>query len=368
MYINKTMPNVTLVIPALDPDERFIPVIKDATAHGFHDIIVINDGSHAEYMPNFPTEEEFPEVKVLTHEKNRGKGAALKTAFAYFLENRPDSDGVITADSDGQHTTEDMLACVEAMYDGERAVILGCRDFDDPNVPPKSKFGNKCTKTAFSVFCGIKISDTQTGLRVIPREYVEKIMSAPGDRYEYETNMLFLIDTDQIPRREIKIHTVYFDKNSASHFRPVVDSLRIYGLILRFAASSIMSSVLDLLLHAILLAFVFTGGGSLAEFAATAGARVVSSFANFMLNKRLVFHSRANFLRTLFRYVCLAVPIMLASWLCVYYISKLLDVEDAVLRTLIKLPVDLMLYFINFRIQRRWVFAENKPAAEGAGQ
>ncbi|MCD7787562.1 MAG: bifunctional glycosyltransferase family 2/GtrA family protein [Firmicutes bacterium] len=361
------MINITLIIPALDPDERLIPVVEDAVAHGIADIIIVNDGSRAEFIKNFPKESDFPKVKILTHEKNRGKGAALKTAFSYFLENRPESEGVVTADSDGQHTTEDILLCAEEMTRGERAVILGCRDFDDPSVPPKSKFGNKCTRAAFSVFCGIKISDTQTGLRVIPREYVAELMEARGDRYEYETNMLFMIDTNRIPRREVKIHTVYFDRNSASHFRPIADSIKIYGLILRFAASSIASSVLDLLLHVLFLALVFTGTGSLSEFAATACARVISSFANFTLNKRVVFHSRLNFGKTLFRYVCLAIPVMIASWLCVYLISKELDVHSPVLRTLVKLPVDLVLYFINFRIQRRWVFAEERQPAKRDG-
>ncbi len=348
--------NVTLVIPSLDPDEKLVSTVNDAIAAGFGDVILIDDGSHDENKKYFRELASLSEVTLLTHEVNLGKGAALKTAFAYFLENRPDSVGVVTADGDGQHRTVDIVACAHAMTEGDPAVVLGCRDFSLPHVPPKSRFGNKTTSLVFRLFCGMRISDTQTGLRAIPREFVPKMLEVKGTRYEYETNMLLMMGSDNIPYKEVKIETVYYDNNEKSHFRPIRDSIRVYGLIIKYAASSIMSSGVDLLAFYLLTALLFGGSTRLHVFAATALARVISVVFNFSLNKKLVFESNGRIGRTFFRYVCLAVPIMLSSWLLVFLLTDLLTIDSAILRTLIKMPVDVLLFLISFRVQKKWVF------------
>ncbi len=352
--------NVTLVIPSLDPDEKFSSTVKDAVAAGFNDIILIDDGSHDENKKYFAELALLPEVTLLTHEVNLGKGAALKTAFTYFSRERAESAGVITADGDGQHRTVDIVACAKAMQDAEEsgmpAVVLGCRDFSLPHVPKKSRFGNRTTSLVFRLFCGMSISDTQTGLRAIPREYIPQMLEVKGSRYEYETNMLLMMGSDNIPYKEVKIETVYYDNNEKSHFRPIRDSIRVYGLILKYAASSLFSSVVDLLMFFLLSQFVFRADTTTSVFFATALARVVSVIINFAMNKKLVFDNDGNVGKTFFRYVCLAVPIMLVSGLAVYFISNVLMVESAFIKTLIKLPVDTLLFLISFRVQKKWVF------------
>ena len=353
--------NFTLIIPSLDPDEKLTLTVNAAIAAGMDDIILIDDGSSLENRHYFSElEAAHPEVTLLTHEKNLGKGAALKTAFHYFLENRQDRDGVVTADGDGQHRMEDIIACAREMICGERAVVLGCRDFELKNVPSKSRFGNKCTSLVFRLFFGMRLSDTQTGLRAIPAEYIRTIMEAAGARYEYETNMLLLMGQRHIPYREVKIETVYYDDNRASHFRPIRDSLRVYGLILKYAANSLVSSGVDLLMFYLLGQFLFTGDGRLEVLLSTVGARVVSSAANFFINRKLVFSSHSGIFRTFVRYVSLAVPVMLASWLTVYGLSRITGEGMGHFgRTLLKIPVDTVLFLISFRVQRNWVFAEN---------
>ena len=349
-----------LVVPSLDPDDKLAGVVHSALDAGIDEIVLVDDGSRPEKHAIFTGLAALPGVTLLTHPQNRGKGAALKTAFDWILQNRPACGGVVTADGDGQHCTEDILACGQAMHQGEAAVILGCRDFSLAHVPPKSRYGNRLTSLVFRLFCGMRISDTQTGLRGIPREYLPLLRTAKGDRYEYETNMLLLMGEKGVPYREIKIETLYFDENSGSHFRPVRDSLRVYGLILKYVASSLASSLLDILLFFLFSQFVFTGGGRTDVFLCTALARVLSATANFALNRRVVFDSRAGVGRTLVRYVCLAVPVMLSSWLCVYFVSSVLRIGSGALRTLVKIPVDVFLFLLSFRIQRRWVFADNK--------
>ena len=356
--------NITLIIPSFEPDEKLAFTVTSAIAAGIDDIILVDDGSSQKVRHYFTElETAHPEVTLLTHERNLGKGAALKTAFTYFLENRQGRDGVVTADGDGQHRMEDIIACAQEMTNGERAVILGCRDFELENVPPKSRFGNKSTSLVFRLFFGMKLSDTQTGLRAIPAQYLGAMMEAGGARYEYETNMLLLMGQQHIPYREVRIETVYFDENKASHFRPIRDSLRVYGLILKYAANSLASAGVDLLVFYLLGQFVFTGGDRLAVLYSTMGARVVSSVVNFLINRRFVFTSRVGMAKTFLRYVCLAVPVMLTSWLTVYALSKLAGAGvDHMGRTLVKIPVDTVLFLISFRTQRNWVFAEKRKS------
>ena len=223
----------TLIIPSLDPDEKLAETVKKAAEAGIDDIILVDDGSSPECRKRFRELEALPGVTVLTHSVNKGKGAALKTAFSYFLENRKGRSGVVTADGDGQHRTEDIIACADAMQSGGHAIVLGCRDFSLPDVPKRSRFGNTLTSRVFRVFCGMNISDTQTGLRAIPTEYLPDVIEAEGSRYEYETHMLLLMGKRKIPFREVTIETVYIDANASSHFRPVRDSLRVYGIIFK---------------------------------------------------------------------------------------------------------------------------------------
>ena len=354
----------TLIIPSLDPDEKFTATVRGALEAGIDDVILVDDGSSEDHRRYFDELASLPHVTVLTHEVNMGKGAALKTAFAYFLKNRQDRVGVVTADGDGQHKTDDIIACAEQMTEGEHAIVLGCRDFTLPDVPQKSRFGNMLTSGVFRFLCGMRISDTQTGLRAIPAEYLRAIMEAKGTRYEYETNMLLLMNMRRIPYREVKISTVYIDENASSHFRPIRDSLRVYGIILKYIGSSVFSSVIDVIMFHILGVLIVSGGGAvwLETFLQTAGARVVSSTVNFAVNRRVVFGGKGDVKRAYARYAVLAVSLMLLSWAFVSLILSLLGLADTspTVRTLIKIPVDIVLFLFSFRIQQKWVFAERK--------
>lgn len=350
--------NFTLVIPSLDPDEHLTATVGAAIEAGIQDIILVDDGSRPECRHYFTELARRPEVTLLTHEINQGKGAALKTAFTWFLAHRPDRAGVVTADSDGQHTVADILACGKELDRADPAVILGCRDFSRKDVPSRSRIGNRLTSLVFRLLFGMNLSDTQTGLRAIPTQYIEPLMAAKGTRYEFETNMLLLIGSLKIPSREITIQTIYIEQNQSSHFRPIRDSLRVYGLIIKYAAASLLSCGLDVFLFFLFGLILFPGSGRLDVFLNTALARVLSAAANFSMNRSLVFESRTGISRTFLRYICLAVPIMLASWLLVYLLSHVLSIQSALLRTVIKVPVDTVLFLISFRVQRLWVFRE----------
>ena len=169
---------VSIILPSLNPSEKFDRVVDGLIEAGFTDIVIVDDGSRAEKKEHFARAAEHPECTVLTHEVNRGKGAGLKTAFAWLIENRPDSAGAITIDGDGQHLTKDILRCAEAMTE-DGTIVMGCRDFTLDHVPPRSRMGNRFTSAVFRLFCGIRLSDTQTGLRAIPAALFPQ-MHRPG--------------------------------------------------------------------------------------------------------------------------------------------------------------------------------------------
>lgn len=348
---------VTVIVPSYDPDEKLGSVIRDLEDSGFDDIILVNDGSHENCLKYFPSPADHPALTLLTHEVNRGKGAALKTAFEWFLKNRPGREGVVTADGDAQHRVCDILGCAEDMLaSGE--LVLGVRDFSRPDVPPRSRMGNRITSTVFLVLCGLRVSDTQTGLRAFPAATLPDLCRVSGDRYEYETNMLLALKGFGIKYRERKIETVYIEENQTSHFRPVRDSLRIYALILKFLLSSGAATIIDLLLFYLLYKFLPLTGFKVAwlTLEATVAARICSSLVNFAINRGVVFKSDGNIWLSLLKYYAVAIPIMLCSAGGVTLIGYLLGANAPIGRTIFKMIVDTLLYFVGFRLQREWVF------------
>ena len=358
--------NISVVLPSLDPDDKLIAVIDGLLNAGFTDIILVNDGSKQENLHYFQTAATHPEVTLLHHEFNRGKGAALKTAFTWFLENRPGFAGVVTVDGDNQHHPDDTKACSEQMMRSNK-VVLGCRDFTLPHVPPRSRMGNNITCGVFKIMVGMTISDTQTGLRAIPTDVLKTFNEVKGDRFEYETNMLLAMKEQGIDFEEVKIRTVYIEENKSSHFRAVRDSWRIYKLILahffRYTLSSLASALVDEGLFT-LLSFLLRNSltGFMLTAIPTAAARVVSSLLNFFLNKKVVFRSNVSTAKTMLRYYLLAVPQFLAQLGLTYGTYQLFGIGSGqtILRAVIYAIVMVVLYFASFMIQQRWVFAARK--------
>lgn len=346
--------DITVIIPSLNPDEKLNEVVKNLEKEGFDDIIIIDDGSDEAHKGNFPSVKEHPSCTILTHETNKGKGAALKTAFSYFLDNRPDRAGVVTADGDNQHRAYDIAACAREMIES-KAVIIGARDFASNDVPFHNKAGNKITSGIFKLLFGMKISDTQTGLRAIPREYLDELLKVSGDRYEYETNALIIMKPAKIPYAEVPIETVYINKNETSHFRPVRDSIRIYGMILKFLFSSISSFAIDII--AFNLAFLLLKPTGIKEYTAISFviARLISSSYNFIVNKKLVFNSKGNIMKKILRYIILAAFVLVVSAGVVQLFAYVVT-DNQLIINIIKILVDMIMFILSFRIQKGWVF------------
>ncbi len=361
---------ISVVLPSLDPDEKLSTVIDGLLDVGFTDIILVNDGSRPENLHYFSQAELHPEVHLLHHAVNRGKGAALKTAFSWFLENRPDGLGVVTVDGDNQHHPDDTRACaLEMARTGH--VILGVRDFSLPQVPRRSRMGNRITSAVLRIFYGMHLRDTQTGLRAIPTGALRTLCQVGGDRFEYETNMLLSLKDHAIAYGELPIRTVYIEENRSSHFHAIRDSWRIYKLIFsrffRYLLASLGCAVLDDALFALLSGLLHPVlDGLLLTAIPTFAARAVSSLTNFFLNQRLVFRSRGNTGKALLRYYLLVIPVLLLQTGSCYAIFTLFRIPESRtgLRALIYAIVMVVFFLVNHVLQQRWVFAAKSTESD----
>lgn len=347
---------IPVIIPSYEPDEKLITLLHALREVGICHVIVVDDGSGEAYARFFERAAAVENCIVLYHAVNLGKGRALKTAFNYCLREFRRAPGCVTADSDGQHTPTDILACMQALCGHPESLVLGCRNFDGPEVPARSSFGNKCTRQVFRYLLGLSVSDTQTGLRAIPASFMGRLMQVKGERFEYETNMLIETKDLGIPIVEVPVETVYIEENKTSHFNPIRDSLRIYLVFGKFLFSSLSSSVLDLLLFHIFCVLLQQGQGILAGIpyivAATVGARVISAVYNFLINYRVVFKSRAGVAVTIGKYALLAVCQMACSAFLVNTLYGLIGGAEVG----VKMPVDILLFFISFAVQREFVY------------
>ncbi|MCR5179052.1 MAG: glycosyltransferase family 2 protein, partial [Lachnospiraceae bacterium] len=212
---------VPVIIPAYEPDEKLAGLIKELKDNISSPVIVVDDGSDPALFGSIFEEVRSLGVMVLTHAVNMGKGRALKTAFNYCLNEYTDLAGVVTADSDGQHSVDDIKAVSEALLEEKNSLIIGARDFSKSGVPAKSFLGNRITSRVMKILIGISVSDTQTGLRGIPADFMRTLLTEKGERYEFETNMLIASKDHGVPIREVAIETIYIDGNKSSHFNPV---------------------------------------------------------------------------------------------------------------------------------------------------
>lgn len=349
--------NVIPLIPSLNPDEKLVKYVNELIKVGFKKIIIVNDGSSSKYDSIFNKLEEKKECDVLKHAINQGKGRALKTGFHHYLNNyRDDYVGVVTADSDGQHHAKDTLNVANTLIEDSSKLVLGTRNFNGKDVPLRSSFGNKTTTLIFKLLYGKWINDTQTGLRGIGNSFIEDCLRFSGERFDYEINMLIGAVRNNVDILEVIIDTIYIEDNKSSHFNPIKDSIRIYKVILgeffRFTFSGLFSSLVDILLFHLFVKTKLLNNATSMIFLATLCARVISSLVNYNLNKSVVFNCDNKSKNLIIKYYALCIVQMSLSALGV----SLLFSTGLLSETICKIIVDLILFFISYNIQRKFIF------------
>ncbi|MEZ7891943.1 MAG: bifunctional glycosyltransferase family 2/GtrA family protein [Candidatus Wallbacteria bacterium] len=343
---------IVLLIPALDPDEKFISIIGNLKNNGFNNIVIVDDGSDEYHKDIFRRISDENLAHVLTHAVNLGKGRALKTGINHILNVFPDCRGVITADSDGQHKPDDIKRVAQDFLEHPESLILGSRSFSmgDKNIPFRSKFGNLLTIKIFGFLSGIKISDTQTGLRAIPKSFMKILLNVQGERFDFEMYMLMECRRLLVPIREVFIETIYIAENKSSHFNPLIDSIKIYYIFLKYIFSSLLTTIIDFIVFYMITTLGV--GIGIAMF----WARVVASLANFTINRSAVFESKNKIYQDLIKYYGLVV----VSGITSYLLIMLMKNHMALSTICSKIIAESFLFLINYSLQNNYVFKNTK--------
>ena len=275
---------LTVLIPAYRPSDSLLDVVRALVEKSLPHIVVVDDGSGPDFRDLFARVAELPGVELVRHAINLGKGAALKTGLNYALCRYPGLAGVVTADADGQHHPDDIERVAESLLANPGSLVLGCRTFRG-EVPLRSRIGNVATSAIMHALMGRKMSDTQTGLRGIPAPFAPQLLKLEANGYEFELEMLIAAHKWGVPLAEESIRTIYQPGNPSSHFNPLVDSMKIYFVLLRFSSVSLFTALLDNLVFILAL-----HQGSSVLLSQILGRTVALAF-NYTMVRRSVFYS-----------------------------------------------------------------------------
>ena len=340
---------VPVLIPSYKPGEALVTLVEALVARGVEAIVVVNDGSGPEFAPVFQRVAACDRVQLVEHAVNLGKGAALKTGLNHALVAFPACRGVVTADGDGQHHPDDIICVAEKLAANTSALIMGVRSFG-VRVPLRSRLGNNLTRVLMRVMVGQQLADTQTGLRGIPARLIPHLLRVQPAGYEFELDMLLACKYRGCPVVQVPIRTIYLDDNKSSHFHPILDSMRIYFLLLRFSVLSLCTAALDNLVFA----FMFAATGSIAR--SQIAARFVAMIFNYLGARRAVFHSQQRHTVVLPKYIALVALNGLVSYGLIQFLHRSFGVPAIPA----KLCAEALLFIANFAIQRDLVFTRRE--------
>jgi len=341
------------IIPAYNPDKKLLEVVQSIQQKSNNKIFLIDDGSNgdAQYIfQELQTTQYNKNIVFLQHATNLGKGAALKTVFNKILTEYKNIEGVVILDSDGQHSAADCLRVLAELEKYSKVLVLGYRNFSK-DIPLKSYIGNNISKFIYKLVFGRSFQDTQTGLRGLSKDFMQKCLPIKSNGFEFETEQLSIATNKQndINLVEIPIETIYIQNNKASSFRPLVDSFKIYFVLLRYGFSSMLTAITDFIVFLIVLQF---GGGI---FLANMLARTASIGVQFTLLNKLVFNANAK-LKAFILFVSYVYIIGVFSTVVQI---KAIDVFSISVISA-KLIVETALFFTNFAFLRLYVFTTKK--------
>ena len=347
--------DLIVLIPSYEPTNDFVEYAKIVSGFA-KELIVVNDGSGPQFDPIFSSIAELENVVYISYPKNMGKGYALKQGFKYCQDNHDQNDIIVRADCDGQHTIEDIKKVYWAVKSHPKAFVLGSRDMNSPNVPARSKVGNKQIRRMFKFFYGLKMYDSQTGLRGATVEITSKLIGVKGDRFDYEHSELIFLKKNKFDILEVPIKTIYPEnvEDHVSHFRTFKDGIRVFGAMLKnlgaYLISSALSAVLDVLIFYLFVKVILIDRSAVNSLIATITARVLSSILNFALNYKYVFNGASK--KSIYRYYILWISQLCASYLIVLLFGNIMGFN----LTITKIIGDLILAVISYQIQQNWVF------------
>src|ERR1035438_9059225 len=363
---------LAVIVPAYRPEKSLLQLIGALSEKSIPAIVLVDDGSGPDYRETFRRAEEFPKVRLVRHAINLGKGAALKTGINYALCAFPGLQGVVTADADGQHHPDDIEQVADRLAAEPDRVVLGTRTFSG-GVPLRSRVGNVVTRTVMRALVGQNVSDTQTGLRGIPARLLPRLLRLEANGYDFELDMLITVRQQAIRIAEVPIRTIYEPGNRTSHFNPLIDSMKIYFVLLRFSSVSLATAALDTLVFYLAYRRLGTQHSALATAAldtlvfylayrrlgnvaaSQALGRLLAVAFNYSMVRRTVFYSKLRHASVLPGYLLLVCLSGAASYAGIQLLNSRFHIQLLPA----KLLVETLLFFANFAIQRDFIFGKS---------
>lgn len=359
-----------VVIPAYRPDDQIFEIIEGLSC-GSNRFVVVDDGSGIGYASIFRRlEKEYSDrVTVIHNSLNRGKGHALKTAFGFIHDTAHETEGVLTIDADSLNRVGEALKLIDAFSSDPSAFYIGSCSFNN-KLPLRDRIGRTLSRSVFAVTTGIRVTDTESGLRAFSVELIPDLLKIKGDRYDFEIAELLYAAKERIPIVEIPFETEYVPGVHRKHFR-FRDSWLIYKMIFVFMLSSFSCFVIDYSLL-LILATVFKSLPSAVEtragefrlplfgvlvdthLLALIIARGVSSFCNFVLNRQVVFKTGSK--AAIIRFYIVIIGLLIANYGLLALVAN--PTQDGLPLWIAQLVVQAVLYPLSFILQRKYVFRE----------
>ncbi len=210
------MNNVCVLIPAYNESSQIGPLVKSLRSQG-HTPVIVDDGS----QDDTAKKARAAGANVITHNKNMGKGASLKTGIEYALQKG--YDAVLIMDGDAQHSSGDIHKFIDLADKRKNALIIGNRMGDTKNMPVERKLTNRFMSYIVSRICGQDIPDSQCGFRLVNRDLLEKI-DIESKRFEVESELLIKASRAGAVIISVPIDTFYGKEESK--INPLRDTFR----------------------------------------------------------------------------------------------------------------------------------------------
>ena len=247
-----------------------------------------------------------------------------------------------------------MINCCKAAIERPDSLVIGVRDFSLDTVPFKSKAGNKITRLMFKWLFNKDITDTQTGLRAISPNIVDKLLAVSGSRYNYELKCLITCCEENIPIVEVPIKTIYIENNKESRFNPVKDSFIIYKEFINYYLRLFIPYLISLLVFLIVFYFMNSNNDLKAIIIANIIAGIINIVTNIIMNYRNIY--KHNSLGNNLVYILKKVLKIFIAGFFIYICYNLLNIN----LLLSKVLVDIILTIIIFLIFRNVGFKNEK--------
>ncbi len=364
------------LIPSRDPDERLRSIVTSLLERGEYNIIIVNydaDDRNADVFAALLALD--PErMTVIRHEGAAGKGSALRTGFRYIKDIAGENDGVVCVSAVGRNTAEDVDAVTAAWNSSPAALVLGSYRYAG-KLPLGKRMSTGFTRSIFAVTSGVRVHNPYTGLRAFSVEYLDGFIKEKGSRSDYELNLLLHAAKHNVKIIEVPIEVDNIEGNRTGERRSPKDTWLIYKTIGVFMLSSFSSFVVDYTLL-LALAGIFHRLRSVVEISpgefrlpmfgrlvdthllALVIARAVSSFVNYLLNRRIVFKSKSW--GNIFRYYAVILSLLAANYLLLSLVSN----ANGLPLWIAQLVVQAVLYPFSFILQRKFVFPAREHGVE----